>query len=266
MGPQQQGYSWTSTSQWSQLPTVPANGSTDQSTSNSSSPTGTTLPSNNGGIPTQQTNPQPQSNPPQSTSNYNPSQQQNYTQPQIGSFSSTPPETRRDMITRLYRRILARDPDNAGLNYYLYNSQIPEVQVAREMYESTEHQDSLQKAKDVREIVKKLQVNDAKLKEIEVRLENAENISKNYRILLDQKTQIINDLRQQTGNPSNEDYSSAPQVSIDSETSQSTRNDQPSYSAYDQYEESTILNDPFADDYVKGKGCMGTIRRWFSFR
>jgi hypothetical protein len=238
MGPQSSGYSWASTSQWSQLPTVPAdqsNQTAQQSYNASSAPTNTYS----------------------SQPNYS-ANQQNYG---YTPTNAAPPETRRDMITRLYRRILGREPDAAGLNYYLFNTQIPELQIAREMYESTEHQDNLKKARDVRDMVKKLAENDARLKEIEVKLQNADSLAKNYKLLVDQKTQIINELRAQTGDYSSEQINVAPQTQAELQHTVP-----PHIQPYDQYEEGILLNDPFAEDYEqRGKGCMGTIRKWLRF-
>lgn len=247
MGPQQTGYSWTNTSQWSQIPTVPADTNNQQA---SSAPTNYT-----GSTPSQNFT-QPQ-NSYQSQANYGNTQ----TPP-------TPPETRRDMITRLYRRILGREPDNAGLNYYLFNTHIAEQQIARDMYESTEHQDFIKKALDVRDMIKKLEENEAHLKEIEARLINAETLAKNYKLLLEQKTQIINELRAHEGQQVNENT-----VVANTQTDIVEQQQQPMTAPHVQpqpnvqeIDDGILLTDPFAEDYNhKGKGCLGTIKQWFSF-
>lgn len=226
------GYSWTNTSQWSQLPTVPVD------------PNQTQVPA--GQQPVSQTQPSG-----------------SYSQPNQ-NYSVTPGypvETRRDMITRLYKRILGREPDNAGLNYYLFNTQIPEMQIAREMYESTEHKDILARSKDVREMVLKLEENNKKLSEIETKLGNAESLVQNYKILIDQKTQIINSLKGKLNEADQESMNMPPQTQDD--ISQTQNPEQMSQSSF---EESMVLDDPFADDYKpKGKGCMGSIKKWLSF-
>jgi Domain of unknown function (DUF4214) len=240
MGPTS-GYSWTSTSQWSQLPTVPAN--TDPNA-----------------VQSQQAPAQQQS----SNATYNQPQQA----PSTGYGAL--PETRRDMITRLYQRILGREPDSAGLNYYLFNTQIAELQIAREMYESTEHQDLLAKAKDIREMVKKMEANNGMVRELEMNFKNAQILANNYKTLVDQKSHIINDLRSQLNLPNQENFNTAPQTMDEPNVQYDHRQEhsqaQPD-TTYDEYVEGVVLNDPFADDYQpKGKGCFGWVKKWFSFK
>jgi hypothetical protein len=237
---QSSGFTWTNTSQWSQLPTVPANTQTDNTAQPQSG----------------------QSLPP--SSSYTPPQSSNYTpQPQYGTQSSFNPETRRDMVTRLYKAILGREPDTAGLNYYLFNTSITEGQIAREMYESTEHQEVLTKAKDVRTMILKFEELNHKVGELEIKLQNSESIAKNYKSLLDQKAAIINQLMASNGTGQQSPVTTAPQVQeepiqLPQESSYSSQLKEEEYGI--------VLEDPFAEDSNKSKkGCLGTIKGWFKF-
>jgi hypothetical protein len=142
MGPNSNstGYGWGNTSQWSQLPT-------------------TTSQTN-----TQNTDKDSQNSTPQTSS---------YQSTQFTPMTSSP-ETRRDMISRLYKSILGREADTAGLNFFLFNSNITESEIAKEMYESTEHQEIISKAKDVREMISKLQEASKKVRDLEMKLQNSE--------------------------------------------------------------------------------------------
>jgi hypothetical protein len=201
------GYSWGSTSQWSQLPTTPA--------ANNSQP---------------------------SSQNVNSNQ----------TFTNTP-EPRRDMVVRLYKEILGREADNAGLNYYLANYQISEAEIARDMYQSTEHQEVLTAAKDVREMIQKVADYEHKSGELELRLQNAESLANNYKILLEQKAQVINELK------------------YTAETHETTEHPQGLHDdtyikPYNDNVEGVVLPDPFAEDYDKPrKGCLGMIKGLFKF-
>lgn len=219
------GYSWTNTSQWSQIPTAPANQNGQQQ-------------------PGTQPQPQPQQQ------NYPPQNAPVQSQPQQGF---TPAEPRRDMITRLYRSILGREPDQAGLNYYLFNTNIPETQIAKEMYESTEHQDIIGRSKDVREMVTKLDEYNRESSELKTKLQNAESLNTNYKILLDQKTQIINSMKAGGVDPQAAQQSEN-QQNLQGQGQQSTLEQQ-----------GLILEDPFADDKPKGKGCIGWVKNILSF-
>lgn len=172
----------------------------------------------------------------------------NQTIPQQTGHSQTLQEQRRDMITRLYRSILGREPDIAGLNYYLYNTHITEQQIAREMFESTEHADILAKAKDIREIIKRYEESIKKLAEMEHSLESLKVLNENYKSLLEQKTQIINQLRQQYNIAETENNNMARPQNLQNQ-------EQLEY----------ILPDPFEEEYSNRKGCIGWIKNWLKF-
>ncbi len=215
-------YSWNNTSQWSQIPTGQQGNAQQSQASQSAGP--------------------PQSSPP-------PPSQSQYSNPQ-------PTEPRRDMIARLYKQILGREPDNTGLNYYLFNTSIPEHQIARDMYESTEHLEMLNKAKDIREMIKKLENEGKKNKDLELRLRNAEELVVNYKKLLDQKTNTINALQQ----------GSAPGTQKEEILTQQTVHDQQDKKPSVQTSEGTFISDPFAEDEKSRlKGCLGSIAKWFRF-
>lgn len=224
------GYSWTNTSQWSNIP------------NNAGSQTGS-IPSNTV-TPTQPNSSQ------QAISQHPTASQPS--QPMNSTSSMNPPESRRDMITRLYRQLLGRDPDTAGLNYYLFNSNITEAQIVREMYESTEHQSLINRSKDVREMIQKLEDYSRENNELKTKLLNSESLTANYKILLDQKTQMINSLK-----------SGQVAQNIDNQHPKTIPNQQvPTYSGSS---EGLVLEDPFAEQPEKGKGCVGWIKNLFSF-
>lgn len=219
MGPST-GYNWTNTSQWSQLSNNQHQGGSQ-----------TTSPSNN------MTQPQTTASP----TNYSP--QTSYSTPVPN------PETRRDMISRLYKSILGREADTAGMNFYLFNSNISEQQIAKEMYESTEHRDLLLKAKDIRQMVLKLEADSQKIRELERKLQSSEELCKNYKNLLDQERQMIAELQGISQTYPIEDYSQSQAQNYHTEP-------------VDTSHEETYLQDPFADDH-KGKGIFGKIKSLF---
>lgn len=249
MSPNNGGYSWTNTSQWSQVPTGPAGATNDMSQQ---------AQNNN----TQQAYNQSQTQQPQSS----------FQQPVLN-----PAEPRVEMIKRLYRSILGREADTAGLNYYLYNTQIPESQIASEMYSSTEHNELLTKAKDIREMIEKMEANTKKMADMEYQMNNLQVLNDNYKTLIEQKTQIINQLRgnlpydQQTPehmHEENEEYVDYVNVteSQDSQTqhySDQQYSDQPNYQMQE-FPEELMLDDPFEDEGYERRGFWGWVRNIFS--
>jgi hypothetical protein len=187
---------------------------------------------------------------------------QNNTQIPQSTMQSSP-ETRRDSITRLYKYILGREADSAGLNYYLSNFQITEADIAREMFESTEHQEILQKAKDIRQIVQKLEENDKRMRDMQISLQKAEALVESYKALLEQKAHMIQELQ---NHPTTESNSNAAyETQSINEFSQAQESQPQSTPASNQTE--YLLDDPFAEDYEKkkGKGCIGKIKGLFKF-
>lgn len=187
----------------------------------------------------------------------------NRTIPQQTSYSQTPQESRKEMITRLYRTILGREPDVAGLNYYLYNTQIPEHQIAREMFESTEHADILEKVKDIRNILRASEESIRKVAELERSLENLKAINENYKILLEQKNQIINQLRQQYHIAEVENINVTPQSQ--NQQNQQDQNQQIQQNQQNQESLEYILADPFEEEHASKKGFISWIKSWFRF-
>lgn len=229
MGPNS-GYSWTSTSQWGGLPSGPQQDNNSQNAPQ----TNNTAPSSP--IPLTQ-------------------------QP------TAPQESRRDLVTRLYKAILGREPDNAGLNYYLFNVNILELQIAKDMYESTEHQDILIKSKDIREMIQKTSDTEQKYNELVNNFNKTQALAENYKSLISQKTTIINDLLSKQS----DDQGNTPQISENSQFI-NPQYVQPAQSEADkgndikQFEQQLMLEDPFADDNKgKGKGIFNWIKNWFKF-
>lgn len=239
------GYNWTNTSQWSQVPTVPMDQSSPQPSYNQSTP--------QQGFP-----------------------QNNYQ----NSFQNQ--ESRKDMVSRLYRTILGREADIAGLNYYLYNTQLTEPQIAKEMFESTEHVDLVSKAKDIREMIKKTEETQKKMSEMEFTLQSLQTLNVNYKNLLEQKTQIINQMRSHLS----ADGYNIPEISPFTPANQAEQTHQPVqsqnvndnedqtiyYESPNDYAEviqetdsnDYLIQDPFDDEQGKA-GCFGWIKSWFKF-
>lgn len=228
MNPNATNYSWSNTSQWSQVPNTPVNA--DQQNAQQ-------MPINT-------------------------AQQTSYS----ASAAPISTENRTDMIKRLYKSILGREADTAGLNYYLYNTHIPEVQIAREMFESTEHAEILQKAKDIREMIAKTEDATKKMSDMEYTLQSLQTLNENYKNLIDQKTQAINELRAQLNLSSDIQHSET--------IHQPIHFDHPEFQPPFQQNSDSInqnnfngftLEDPFAEEYTNRQGCLGWLKSWFKF-
>ena len=235
MGPNSgQTYNWTNTSQWSQIPTTPVSNQSSNQTPSAS----------NNNISNTSTNSYQRDN----VSNLN----SNGYGSNPGTSFGSPPETRRDMISRLYKSILGREADNAGLNYYLFNTSIQEHQIAKDMYESTEHLQILTKAKDVREMVLKLEEYSKRVSELERKLKSSDELCQNYKSLLDQERQMFAALH-------NNPEATVNQTPHDAANEYLSTEDQSAHN-----EEGIYLQDPFADDYKpKGKGIFGRLKSLF---
>lgn len=262
------GYAWNSTSQWSKLggaqgqnqPTTNTQGNpgSSQSFPSNSAATNATPPQAAQGSPQNQN---PSSSPATDSGN---SSHTNVTnngvvgQNNNSNTQQPPAESRREMVTRLYERILGREPDQYGMNYYLFNGQITELEIAREMYESTEHLDILGKAKDVRETVLRLDYKLKQIRDLQIQVQNLETLGENYKNLLAEKTALINELMHQGGSAPIAQSSGAPSNQIQQSHTQSASNGQQrSSQAYDDYPE-----DPFKD--VQDPGFFGRLKGLFS--
>jgi hypothetical protein len=215
------GYNWSDTSQWSQIPTGNANQ--------------TTQPSNG-------------QNMPQNTPANNA-----YQQPQAIT------EPRKDMIARLYKTILGREADTAGLNYYLYNTYLGEAQIAKEMYESTEHNEMLAKARDIREMVKRTEEAHKKMTDMELTLHSLQALNDSYKNLLDQKSHVINQIKAEY---KIEDFS---KFNPNQETAPSTSHTTESLAA-EQTISDYILEDPFEGESTRRKSIVNWLKGWFEFK
>lgn len=227
MNPNATNYSWSNTSQWSQVPNSPV--TSDQQSAQ--------------------------------TTTANTPQQPAYSAP----ASPVSTENRTDMIQRLYKSILGREADTAGLNYYLYNTHIPELQIAREMFESTEHAEVLQKAKDIREMIAKTEDATKKMSDMEYTLQSLQTLNENYKNLIDQKTQAINELRAQLNLGGDIQHSETMHQAVhydhpefQAPFQQSTNTTQDNFNGF-------TLDDPFADEYSNRPGCLGWLKSWFKF-
>lgn len=228
MNPSGTNYSWSNTAQWSQVPnSTPTNDQYAQPINNTANNYQNTMPQN--------------------------------------QVMQAPTESRSDMINRLYKSILGREADTAGLNYYLYNTHISELQIARDMFESTEHADVLQKAKDIREMVAKTEESTKRMADMEYTLQSLQTLNENYKNLIDQKTQVINELRAKLnlGNDVQTNEVSHQPVHYNHQEYQPPF--QP-YNESNQTPDFNLLNDPFENDYSDRKpGCIGWLRSWFKF-
>lgn len=165
--------SWASTAQWGSLPT----GNVQSGNTNQTNYQNASVQASQGQFAQQQV-------------------QQNYSpQPSYSTAPIPPQENRRDMIARLYKTILGREPDPNGVSYYLYNSHIREEQIAKDMYESTDHQEILQKAKDVREMILKTEEALKNMDDMSHELESLRTLRDSYERLLQEKSRIIQQLQ-----------------------------------------------------------------------
>ncbi len=242
MNPTGTNYSWSNTTQWSQVPSSTQD-QIVQNTNNIQAP----APSDN-------------------------------------SMNSTSHKPRKDMITRLYRTILGRDPDTAGLNYYLYNTHISELQIARDMFESIEHNEMLMKSKDIREMIRKTEEANKRMNDMEYTLQSLQTLNENYKNLINQKTQSINELRARLGmtneyemqeiipHQSNLHHGHQPYIEESSYNQYQAYSDQPvnqqQYSSSIQNAQDgdyMMLQDPFAEENSQRQGCLGWLKGWLKF-
>lgn len=229
--PQNSGYSWNNTSSWSQLGQQSGNATTQSSGSYSPQPQSPTT----SGL---QTNTQH----PKQTSNVALNQ---------GNVNTT--ETRREMITRLYERILGREPDQYGMNYYLFNTTISENQIAKDMYESVEHAEMLDKAKDVRDMVMRMDQRMQEIRDQKIRLQNLETLAENYKALLDEKTQQIQEMTSSQSSSTTQSQRSPQDTQYLYQSQESNANQSVNYDE--------LPEDPFKD--VHEPGLFSRIKRVF---
>lgn len=152
--------------------------------------------------------------------------------------NGTTKESREAMIKRLYRTILGRDPEPNGLNYFL-NNNLTEEQVAKEMYESTEHVDILKTAKDVREVILKYKEATEKIQTLENKLAATENLLQKYKTLLSE-------------------YETQKNI-------KDTNEEANSYQMNQNYVQEIILEDPFENSSGSKNKIVGLIKDWFKF-
>lgn len=167
---------------------------------------------------------------------------------QVNTNTPQSNESRENMIRRLYKVILGREADQAGLNYFL-RSNLTEHEIAKEMYESTEHVDILNKAKDVRNVLLKYEEALEKIKFLEHKLSNTEISLAKYKELL-QNESIRNNYTQQSENNDN-----TLNTNLNSINTGSKEQEPP---------EIITLEDPFAND-KKNNNLLNIFKDWFRF-
>ena len=83
------------------------------------------------------------------------------------------PQEKKDMITRLYQKVLGRNPDQQGLQYYA-NSQMSEEALMRLMVESKEHKNIVKAARDYVSTNTLLHKRDREITELKAKLADKE--------------------------------------------------------------------------------------------
>lgn len=248
--PSGNNYSWNDPTTWSKLGTSQGNTRqthNQQSTTNTTTNSNTYPPANQWGRMNQKNQ----------NSNVSGTQASNG-QHNAGAANSS--ESRKDMITRLYTRLLGREPDSYGLNYYLYNTKIDELQMTKEMYESEEHADILDKAKDVRTMVMKLDFNLKEVRNLKSRLADLEGINTSYKKLLQEKDKLIANLPEPNDSIDSEDVSTL----ASGENNNKKYNHQSNAASLSQFgnnpptqindEDKEVLDDPFAEIERRNSG------------
>ncbi len=163
------------------------------------------------------------------------------------STTNTGGESREEMIKRLYRTILGRDPDANGLNYFLTNTYLTESQIAKMIYESTEHVEILKRAKDVNAMIIKL---DSAIRDLTI----AQNKVQQLEALLEKYKKFFNNQYGKdntTYDPLSDNYS----YSNDDANSQDTTENQ----------QHVYITDPFVEEEKPQKGIRGIFQKLFGF-
>ncbi|MCX8035249.1 MAG: DUF4214 domain-containing protein [Candidatus Dojkabacteria bacterium] len=163
------------------------------------------------------------------------------------STTNTGTESREEMVKRLYRTILGRDPDPNGLNYFLTSTYLTESQIAKMMYESTEHAEILKRAKDVNAMIMKL---DSAIRELTI----AQNKVQQQESLLVKYKEFFNNQYGRDNiayDPLSDNYSF-----------QSNEVSSPDTSTNQQH---VYINDPFAEEEKPQKGIKGIFQKLFGF-
>ena len=83
------------------------------------------------------------------------------------------PEEKKDMVTRLYQKVLGRNPDQQGLQYYA-NSQMSEEALMKLMIESKEHKNIVKAARDYVSTNTLLHKRDREITELKAKLADKE--------------------------------------------------------------------------------------------
>lgn len=163
------------------------------------------------------------------------------------STTNTGSESREEMVKRLYRTILGRDPDPNGLNYFLTNTYLTESQIAKMMYESTEHVEILKRAKDVNAMIIKL---DSAIRDLTI----AQNKVQQLEVLLEKYKQFFN-------NQYSKDNTTYDPLLDNSNYSSDEVNAQNTPAS----EQHVYINDPFAEEEKQQKGIRGVLQKLFGF-
>ncbi len=182
-------------------------------------------------------------------------------------------QNRIDLIRKLYRTILGREPDDAGLEYYLRNSFIPEHQIAKDMYESKEHADLLMKAKDVMEMISKLNDITQQLKALQEENQRLKQLNENLTAIVQSYKSILESSYPTTPNTMQQSIISASsstdvanvQSSVAPTGTSSSTQLQPQQ-AQQQGEPTYIIPDPFADEENNNRNPIKrALSSWFKF-
>lgn len=113
-----------------------------------------------------------------------------------GGFSPMPSrEERKDMINKMYVKLLGREPNQNDLNYFL-NIGITEDQLIKKMVDSQEHADLVKARQEVLETKQKYNDQQTELAQLRTQAQDQQKIIANLQSSIDQKNMGLADLQQ----------------------------------------------------------------------
>lgn len=124
-----------------------------------------------------------------------------YSSSSKGSFRNMPPD-RSPMIEKIYNEVLGRKPSSRELSYYKYSA-MSEDEIRIKLLQSDEHTSTLEDAKRLKGVEDELRNSQLNEKRLIQRIDDLGKQIDEGQILLDEKSSIISQLREQLQNPYN---------------------------------------------------------------
>ncbi len=111
-------------------------------------------------------------------------------------------EEKIEMVKKIYKEVLDREPTTKDINYYKYSS-LDEKGIIKQLVKSKEHQELVSNGKKYKKLENEANQNSLKVKQLKAQIKDQVEEMQKLAQLLREKNRYIEQLRKQSNNPYN---------------------------------------------------------------